>query len=211
MSAATFPILTFDEATLSPSLGYVFDPQWLDPYESVVSMLWKLAWMNRLTGHVVVGHIAKRPVDPYEGIAATPAELDIRHIARALGVPLKTVRTALQRPGWRRGVPSPAVLPSLHVARVSQRGASVRLRAAVPGTRLLARHRVPRLRRNQCLPHRCPLARCPLQMRAVSTPLCAHVDELRASTSVAQTCAHGHHPHFPRLSGHQRHRWLAVH
>ena len=103
MSAATFPILTFDEARLSPSLGYVFDPQWLDPYESVVSMLWKHAWMNRLAGHVVVGHIAKRPVDPYEGIAATPAELDIRHIARALGVPLKTVRTALQRPGWRRG------------------------------------------------------------------------------------------------------------
>jgi hypothetical protein len=42
------PILTFEEATLGPSLGYVFDARWLDPYESLVSMLWKFAWVNGL-------------------------------------------------------------------------------------------------------------------------------------------------------------------
>ena len=102
-TATTFPILTFDEARLAPGWGYVFDPAWLDPYESLVSMLWKLAVMNGLAGHQVVGHAAKRPVDPYEGFPATAAEVDVRGVACSLGVSPKMVRVALHRPGWPRG------------------------------------------------------------------------------------------------------------
>ena len=50
MMPQPFPILTFDTVKLAPSWGCVFDPGWLDPYESVVSMLWKFVWMNRLAG-----------------------------------------------------------------------------------------------------------------------------------------------------------------
>ncbi|CAJ3886589.1 Uncharacterised protein [Burkholderia pseudomallei] len=35
------PILTLDEQKLSPSMGYVFNKRWLDPCESLVSILWK--------------------------------------------------------------------------------------------------------------------------------------------------------------------------
>jgi hypothetical protein len=59
-----YPILTFDETKLSPSLGYVFRLQWLDPHESLVSMLWKFAWMNRLPGHTVATQVAMRTIDP---------------------------------------------------------------------------------------------------------------------------------------------------
>lgn len=93
-----FPILTFDVAKLTPSWGYVFDARWLDPYESVVSMLWKLIWMNRLAGHAVVGHIARRSVDPYAGIGITHEEINGRYLATALGVRLKTVRQSIANP-----------------------------------------------------------------------------------------------------------------
>ena len=99
----TFPILTLDEARLAPGWGYVFDPAWLDPCESFVSMLWKFAVMNGLAGHQVVGHAARRPVDPYEGFPATAAEVDVPGITHSLGVPPETLRVALHRPGWPRG------------------------------------------------------------------------------------------------------------
>lgn len=67
MSLAFYPILTFEDHKLSPNMGYVFKRQWLDPCESVVSILWKFARMNRLPGHMVVAHVAKRQIDPYEG------------------------------------------------------------------------------------------------------------------------------------------------
>lgn len=91
------PILTFEDAALAPSLGYVFDARWLDPHESLVSMLWKFAWVNGLAGHLVVAHVARRPVDPYDGIAATAEEVDIRRVARSLGVPAQTVDAACRR------------------------------------------------------------------------------------------------------------------
>lgn len=39
MSISFYPILTFEENKLSPSLGYLFKRQWLDPFESVVCIL----------------------------------------------------------------------------------------------------------------------------------------------------------------------------
>jgi hypothetical protein len=49
MSAA-LPIMTFEDVPLGPSFGYLFDPRWLGPYESIVSMLWKFGHMNGLAG-----------------------------------------------------------------------------------------------------------------------------------------------------------------
>ena len=97
-----FPILTFEVAKLTPSWGYVFDARWLDPCESVVSMLWKLVWMNRLAGHAVVEHIARQCVDPYAGIGITHEEINGRYLAGALGVRLKTVQQSIANPQSRR-------------------------------------------------------------------------------------------------------------
>ena len=60
------PILTFDERALSPRFGYVFRRRWLQPYESVVSMLWKFARMNGLPGHAVDAQLSPQGVNPYE-------------------------------------------------------------------------------------------------------------------------------------------------
>jgi hypothetical protein len=98
-AAQVFLILPFDQARLNPSPGYIFNPRWLDPYESVVSMMWKFAWINGLDGKTVVRHFALRSVDPYEGVEASRTELDVRKIAAALGVTQKTVHAALGRPG----------------------------------------------------------------------------------------------------------------
>lgn len=103
MATSFYPILTFEESKLSPNLGYLFKRQWIDPCESVVSILWKFARMNRLPGHMVVAHVAKRQIDPYEGFAATADELDIRLTAGSLGLTQKTIRFSMRRPGLRRG------------------------------------------------------------------------------------------------------------
>ena len=95
LSTSTLPILIFCEATLNPSLGYVSDPKWLEPFESLVSMLWKFAWMNRLAGHVVVTHVAARAIDPYEGVAGNAGDVDVRRVATTLAIRQKTVRQAL--------------------------------------------------------------------------------------------------------------------
>jgi hypothetical protein len=103
MELSFYPILAFEESKLSPNLGYLFRRQWLDPCESVVSILWKFARMNRLPGHMVVSHVARQKVDPYEGFAATAAELDVRMTATSLGLPHKAIRLAMVRPELRRG------------------------------------------------------------------------------------------------------------
>ena len=102
MLTSSYPILTFEEDKLCPSLGYFFKRQWLDPCESMVSILWKFAKMNRLPGHMVVAHIAKCKIDPYGCLAATAEELDIRQTAISLGLPQKTLRLAMLRPQMRR-------------------------------------------------------------------------------------------------------------
>lgn len=95
MDAKSLPIMLFDERKLTPSFGYVFDRKWLDPYESIVSILWKLARMNRLSGQAIVTQLAKTSVDPYEGVAARRSEIDLRRLHLALGLPLKLVRESV--------------------------------------------------------------------------------------------------------------------
>jgi hypothetical protein len=41
--AMSLPILTLEQNALSPRFGYVFHRRWLQPYESVVGILWKFA------------------------------------------------------------------------------------------------------------------------------------------------------------------------
>lgn len=96
MDIKPLPIMLFNERKLTPSFGYVFDPRWLDPHESIVSILWKLMRMNRLSGHLVTTQLAKASsIDPYDGIAACRSEVDIRSLHQALRLPLKIVREAL--------------------------------------------------------------------------------------------------------------------
>ncbi len=95
MTATILPILTFNERRLTPAFGYVFDRKWLDPQESIVSILWKFARMNGLPGHVVAEQLTKMPIDPYEGIEASRAAVDIQRLHQMLRVPLKLLRVAL--------------------------------------------------------------------------------------------------------------------
>ena len=97
MAGCVFPILTFEEGELAPSLGYVFDPACLDPYESLVCLLWKFAWTNRLAGHAVVNHAAKSLIDPYEGVPASLGDINVRRVASSLHVSQKTLRMATRR------------------------------------------------------------------------------------------------------------------
>ena len=95
MDIATLPIMLFDEGKLTPSFGYVFDRKWLDPYESIVSILWKLAWMNRLPGQMITMQLARTSIDPYEGLPASQSAVDMRRLHRAIRLPLGVVRGAL--------------------------------------------------------------------------------------------------------------------
>jgi len=107
MAITPLPIMLFNERKLTPSFGYVFDPNWLDPHESIVSILWKLMRMNRLSGHMITTQLAKASnIDPYEGVAACRSEVDIRRLHQTLGLPLKIVRGSLI-PNTLRNISSP--------------------------------------------------------------------------------------------------------
>lgn len=96
------PILTFDKRKLTPSFGYCFDARWVEPFESIVSVLWKFARMNSLPGHMVATQLCRHPVDPYDGIAPTSADVDVRGLARLLSVKQKVLRVGLGRSGGPR-------------------------------------------------------------------------------------------------------------
>lgn len=87
--------MLFDERALTPSFGYVFDRKWLDPYESIVSILWKLARMNRLSGQIITMQLAKTSIDPYEGLCACRSAVDMRRLHLAIRLPLDVVRGSL--------------------------------------------------------------------------------------------------------------------
>ena len=89
------PITQFDERALTPSFGYVFHPKWLDPFESIVSILWKLARMNRLSGQAITTPLVKSDIDPYEGVAARRSEVDLFRLHLTLGLPLRLVRDSV--------------------------------------------------------------------------------------------------------------------
>ena len=96
------PILTFDEGSLSPAYGYFFDRAWLAPHETIVAIAWKFARMNALPGHLVVMQLARRTVDPYEGIPATATHVDVLALARSLKIPKRSLRDGIESPHGRR-------------------------------------------------------------------------------------------------------------
>jgi hypothetical protein len=91
------PILTLDERVLSPRFGYVFQARWLEPYESVLGMLWKFVRANRLSGAAVVAQIGAAPTDPYEGLEPNAKQVDCRVVARMLQIRLSSVIAGLTR------------------------------------------------------------------------------------------------------------------
>lgn len=98
------PILTFDERRLTPSLGYVFDPRWVEPYESIVGILWRFVRTNALAGHVVVTQLSRQPVDPYAGIDISLTEVDVRGLAGLLGLTRKVLQLGICPPSGVRAM-----------------------------------------------------------------------------------------------------------
>ena len=92
----SLPIMTFGHGGLSPTLGYVFDRKWGQQYESVLGMLWKFARANALPGHLLAPELSPVPIDPYEGVTATADQLNVRHVARLLGVTQRQIREGMK-------------------------------------------------------------------------------------------------------------------
>jgi hypothetical protein len=96
-----FPILTLDERKLTPALGYLFSAKWIDPCESLVTILWKFEKANALPGHVAA-LLMGADIDPYEGVAPQAGVIDIRRLRDTLNVPLKILHGSLLVPSQRR-------------------------------------------------------------------------------------------------------------
>ena len=92
--APRFPIRTLDEARLTPALGYVFDKKWIEPWESLVSILWKLQMTNALSGTAMM-RLLRPDLNPYEGIPPRQGLVNTVRLNEALGLPKKTLRVAL--------------------------------------------------------------------------------------------------------------------
>jgi hypothetical protein len=101
LGAPRFPILTLDERRLTPALGYIFSKKWLDPCESIVSILWKFEKANALPGHVVA-RLMGPDVDPYDGVVPELGMVDLDRLRESLSIPRKTLRAALLQPTQRR-------------------------------------------------------------------------------------------------------------
>jgi hypothetical protein len=92
--SSRFPILSLDEASLASALGYVFNPKWIWPHESIVSILWKFVLANRLPGHLVARQV-NADVDPYEGVLPSPAFVDIRRLSHMLAISPRIISRSL--------------------------------------------------------------------------------------------------------------------
>ncbi|MBC8641243.1 TniQ family protein [Caballeronia sp. EK] len=97
-----FPILTIDESSLSPALGYLFQKRWVYPHESLVSILWKFERANALSGAMVARFMGP-DIDPYEGVAPYRDLIDLHHLCEHLRLPADIVRMAvIDRMGKQR-------------------------------------------------------------------------------------------------------------
>lgn len=96
-----FPILTLDGAKLTPALGYLFNKGWVEPCESLISILWKLEKANGLSG-IVVARLMGPGIDPYEGTVPQRGLVDLDRLHGSLGLPKCILRAALLAPGGRR-------------------------------------------------------------------------------------------------------------
>lgn len=89
-----FPILAFDEWELSLSRGSAFNPKWLMPGESLVSILWKFACANVLSGDALV-HLISPCADPSEGVEPVRDNVELARLRRILRLPEGVLRMSL--------------------------------------------------------------------------------------------------------------------
>jgi hypothetical protein len=92
--ASRFPILTVDERNLTPALGYIFNRNWVEPYESLISILWKFERANALPGHVVA-RLMGPDIDSYEGVIPQQDAVDVDRLQESLSLLVRTLRAAL--------------------------------------------------------------------------------------------------------------------
>lgn len=94
LEAVRFPILTFDEWQHGRTPGRGFNPDWLLPGESLISILWKFACANALPGDVLMRTMCP-DADPREGMIPLRSALDPNQLRRLLGLPVNVLRTSL--------------------------------------------------------------------------------------------------------------------
>ena len=91
----SLPIVIYDESKLSTALGYLFDIRLVRPFESLLSIVWKFGKLNAIAGHELAGHMARYPIDPYEGIAGRKEWVDTKRLRRALGLSSAVLRASM--------------------------------------------------------------------------------------------------------------------
>jgi len=101
LQAPSFPILTFDETSLTPSLGYLFNNKWLYPCETLISILWKFERANALTG-IVVARLLGPEIDLYEGVVPDRGSLDLHRLRDEFRLPREALRRAVPEQSGRR-------------------------------------------------------------------------------------------------------------
>ncbi len=89
------PILAFDEQAIRPQLGYWFDHRWIDPYESLVSIMWKFARANSIPGYLLARKVCGSGIDPYEGILPLRETVQWRWLHREYRVPRGVLRESM--------------------------------------------------------------------------------------------------------------------
>lgn len=98
--------MLFTQEASRPKYGYVFDQAWIDPYESLVGILWKYALTNSLAAHKLMQQLSDDQVlidDPYASTGLADHEVDLLRIARLIGIPKKAVQHSITKTGiWRK-------------------------------------------------------------------------------------------------------------
>jgi hypothetical protein len=89
------PILVFDRQAIQPQLGYCFDHRWIDPGESLVTILWKFARANAIAGHTLAEKVSASDIDPYEGILPLREVVDWQWLHREHRIPRMVLRESL--------------------------------------------------------------------------------------------------------------------
>ncbi|AWV04141.1 hypothetical protein DM992_27385 [Burkholderia sp. JP2-270] len=82
-------------------MGYIFDMRWLDPCESLVSILWKFETVNALPG-TVVARLMGPDIDPDAGVMPQLGAVGLERLRRTLRIPGASLEIALLHPSQRR-------------------------------------------------------------------------------------------------------------
>jgi len=100
-SRATFPIMMVDQHVLTPAMGYLFNPKWIDPCESLVSIMWKFTRANAAAGPIVARLLGAN-IDPYEGLVPVTGIVDVGLLRETFRLPGKALHRSLLLSSQRR-------------------------------------------------------------------------------------------------------------